>query len=401
LRRSVKYGLYGLAVAGVLGGSAAWAVAPASRSVDVKIDGRDQQVSTTASNVSGVLAAAGVSVGSHDLVAPDLNSAIGSGSTIVIRRGHLLHLTIDGKTSDVWVNADSVDEALGQLGYNSDSQVSVSRSTRLGTLNAGGTNLSIFSPKRITIKVDHKNLAIISAGPTVNQALSRAKVVLSSTDRLSAPRTSALRDREVITVQRVRYASRVVSVPVGYARLTRSDPSRYVGQSSTTAGHRGLNRVTYRLTFIDGKLASRVKTGAKLVSAPVSQVTSVGTKQRPVVVVTRRAPAPRPVYSQPAPRPVYSQPSPPRNTGATPPPVRSGLNWDAVAACEAGGNWHINTGNGFYGGLQFDSGTWLSNGGGAYAPRADLASREQQIAVATRLYNARGSSPWPVCGQRL
>jgi hypothetical protein len=78
-----------------------------------------------------------------------------------------------------------------------------------------------------------------------------------------------------------------------------------------------------------------------------------------------------------------------------------GLNWDAVAACESGGNWHINTGNGFYGGLQFDSGTWLSNGGGAYAPRADLASREQQIAVANRLYAARGSSPWPVCGARL
>jgi hypothetical protein len=77
------------------------------------------------------------------------------------------------------------------------------------------------------------------------------------------------------------------------------------------------------------------------------------------------------------------------------------LNWDAVAQCESGGNWSINTGNGFYGGLQFDYGTWLAYGGGSYAPRADLASRDAQIAVATRLYNARGSSPWPVCGQYL
>ncbi|HLY34800.1 MAG TPA: transglycosylase family protein, partial [Jatrophihabitantaceae bacterium] len=84
-----------------------------------------------------------------------------------------------------------------------------------------------------------------------------------------------------------------------------------------------------------------------------------------------------------------------------PPVSTSGLNWDAVAQCESGGNWHINTGNGFYGGLQFDYSTWLSNGGGAYAPRADLATREQQIAVANRLYAARGSSPWPVCGQYL
>jgi len=77
----------------------------------------------------------------------------------------------------------------------------------------------------------------------------------------------------------------------------------------------------------------------------------------------------------------------------------SSVNWDAVAKCESGNNWHINTGNGYYGGLQFDRGTWLSNGGGKYASRADLASREQQIAIADVLYSHRGLSPWPVCGK--
>src|SRR5262245_42776757 len=68
--------------------------------------------------------------------------------------------------------------------------------------------------------------------------------------------------------------------------------------------------------------------------------------------------------------------------------------WDRVAQCESGGDWHINTGNGFYGGLQFTYGTWLAAGGGRFAPRADLASREQQIAVASTL----ALSNWPVCG---
>jgi len=68
--------------------------------------------------------------------------------------------------------------------------------------------------------------------------------------------------------------------------------------------------------------------------------------------------------------------------------------WDRIAQCESGGNWSINTGNGYYGGLQFDSGTWLANGGGTYAPRADLASRTQQIAVANKVYASRGLSPW-------
>lgn len=77
----------------------------------------------------------------------------------------------------------------------------------------------------------------------------------------------------------------------------------------------------------------------------------------------------------------------------------SNVNWDAIAKCESGNNWHINTGNGYYGGLQFDRGTWTGNGGGQYASRADLATREQQIAIAEVLYSHRGLSPWPVCGK--
>lgn len=71
-------------------------------------------------------------------------------------------------------------------------------------------------------------------------------------------------------------------------------------------------------------------------------------------------------------------------------------NWDAIASCESGGNWHINTGNGYYGGLQFTRDTWLSAGGGKYAPRADLATKDEQIAIASTL----GLGNWPVCGKR-
>ena len=71
--------------------------------------------------------------------------------------------------------------------------------------------------------------------------------------------------------------------------------------------------------------------------------------------------------------------------------------WDAVAQCESGGNWSINTGNGFYGGLQFTSSTWAAYGGTAYASRADLASRDQQIAIAQKVLVGQGPGAWPVC----
>ena len=75
--------------------------------------------------------------------------------------------------------------------------------------------------------------------------------------------------------------------------------------------------------------------------------------------------------------------------------------WSGVAQCESGGNWSINTGNGYYGGLQFSQGTRAGHGGTAYAPRADLASPSQQIAVAERVLAGQGIGAWPVCGKNL
>ncbi|WP_432188160.1 transglycosylase family protein [Streptomyces sp. Tue6028] len=74
--------------------------------------------------------------------------------------------------------------------------------------------------------------------------------------------------------------------------------------------------------------------------------------------------------------------------------------WDRIAQCESGGNWHINTGNGYYGGLQFSAGTWRAYGGTAYASRADQASRSAQIAVATKVQRAQGWGAWPTCAAR-
>ncbi|MGW2378188.1 MULTISPECIES: transglycosylase family protein [Kitasatospora] len=95
--------------------------------------------------------------------------------------------------------------------------------------------------------------------------------------------------------------------------------------------------------------------------------------------------------------------APPGGESGTDPGGRSEgsrYDWERVAACESSGNWHINSGNGYFGGLQFDQSTWRANGGLAYAPRADLASREAQMAVAQHLADRRGLSPWPVCGSR-
>src|SRR4051812_13647057 len=137
-----------------------------------------------------------------------------------------------------------------------------------------------------------------------------------------------------------------------------------------------------------------------LQSAAVSQVADLQSRQGAMQAQLDRARATvvdlqsRRTTAAPAPAPVAPTPG-------RPAPVPSGHNWDAVAQCESGGNWSINTGNGFYGGLQFTSRTWLAFGGGAYASRADLAAKSQQIAIAEKVLAVQGPGAWPICGRNL
>ena len=105
------------------------------------------------------------------------------------------------------------------------------------------------------------------------------------------------------------------------------------------------------------------------------------------------APAPPPVGFDP------NVPPPPAPDAPPPPPVHKAysVNWDAIAQCESGGNWAINTGNGFSGGLQFTSSTWHANGGSGSPQNA---SREEQIRVAENVLHSQGIGAWPVCGRR-
>jgi LysM repeat protein len=86
---------------------------------------------------------------------------------------------------------------------------------------------------------------------------------------------------------------------------------------------------------------------------------------------------------------------------ASPAQAASSGTWDRLAGCESGGSWSINTGNGYYGGLQFSGSTWRAFGGGQYASRADRATRTEQILVAEKVLAAQGWGAWPSCSSRL
>lgn len=124
----------------------------------------------------------------------------------------------------------------------------------------------------------------------------------------------------------------------------------------------------------------------------------------PVAGPAPDAPPPPPAPDAPPPPAPDAPPppapdAPPPGPDVPPPPARKAysVNWDAIAQCESGGNWGINTGNGFAGGLQFTPSTWRANGGSG-SPAG--ASREEQIRVAENVLHSQGIGAWPVCGRR-
>lgn len=371
VRRSVKYGLYGAVLAGLVGGATAFATASSSTPVTLVVDGHSKKIETDAADVRGVLKQAGYDVDAHDIVAPNLGSKVSDGDKIVLKQGRLLHLDVDGKRLNVWTTAPTVALALDQLGYSQQNFVSVSRSKRL-PLDAA-TSIDVRTPKSVVITTAGKSTKVVSTAGTVGQLLADSSVSFDSNDKVTPAVGTALTDGLAVRVQRVTISNRTKTESIEFDVKKIRDSKLYTDQTEVvTSGRQGTVKLTYATTYVDGKSTNRKLVARTVVTNPRTKVERIGTKARP----------------QP------KQPKQPKLTN-------NGLNWDAMAQCESGGNWHINTGNGFYGGVQFDSGTWLSNGGGAYAPRADLASREQQITIATKLYNARGSSPWPVCGARL
>jgi uncharacterized protein YabE (DUF348 family) len=374
VRRSVKYGLYGAVLAGATVATTAAFASPGRHShpITLVVDGKRSQASTTADNVVGALAAAGYRLRSHDIVAPGAHSALKDNQTIVLNRGRLLRLDLDGNRTDIWTTEPTVARALAALGYSSSDYVSVSRSKRLPL---DPTSLELRAPKAVDVVHDGKTQNLVTTDENVADVLGALDVQVGAQDRLAPAAGTVITPGLKIVLQRVRTKFVTEHKSIGYPVTRKTDSSMYENQTKVVkSGHQGAKAVTYKLVFVDGKLAHKTFVSRKITEQPKTQVEKVGTKHRP--------------------QPKHTSPPPPTSSG-------NGLNWDAVANCESGGNWHINTGNGFYGGLQFSASTWISQGGGAYASRADLASREQQIAIATKLYNQSGSSPWPVCGQYL
>jgi hypothetical protein len=192
-------------------------------------------------------------------------------------------------------------------------------------------------------------------------------VPMGPADTISPLGPNGLTNGATIAITRNAVTQVTESAPIAPPMQTISDPTLNAGQTKVDQpGQAGEQVQNFTVNLTNGKEVGRTATGAPTITkAPVGGVIRKGTKK-----------------AQPA--------------------IGNTSRWDAIAKCESGGDWSINTGNGYYGGIQFDKQTWNAYGGSQYAALPSQATREQQISVAEKVRDGRGGSysAWPVCGQK-
>ncbi|MBV9089111.1 MAG: transglycosylase family protein [Mycobacteriaceae bacterium] len=352
----------GLLVALALAGGYAVAV---HKTVTLSVDGVPMTVSTMKSRVIDVVRQNGFAVGDHDDLYPTADQPVHQSDTIVLRRGRPLQVSIDGQPSKkMWTTALTVDQALKQLSMSDAAPAAASRTSRLPLT---GMALTLVTPKNVHINDGGVASVHRLAAADVGLLLAAAGAPLEEGDKVVPPAWTPVTDGMEISVTRIRLQDITTRMPLPASTRRIEDPTMNMSRRVVVdPGTPGTQDVTFAVSIVNG-----VVTGRRLVAHDIL------TPARPTVLRIGAKP------------------------GTEVPPVTNAATWDAVASCEASGNWSINTGNGFYGGVQFDQPTWERNGGLRYAARADLATREEQIAIAEVTQARQGWGAWPVCGARV
>ena len=348
-----------------------------NKTVTVNVDGKVTSVQTFGGTVGQVVKSANLELKPTDRVSPAIDASVQNGTVINVNQAKEVTVSLDGAEKTVNTTAQDVEDLVTELGVASASSVSAPKDAQLAV---EGSFVSISTPKTVSIVADGKVDTTTTTAATVGKVLEDAGLALGANDRTSQPANAHVVNNMVIKVSRVDNAQTAVATEdIDFETVTTESAELLKGEKEVAqAGSAGKVEKTYKLVLVDGREASRTLVSETVTVQPVAEKITVGTKPKPVA---QAAPAT----------------SAGSNTGAAAPAMMNEAMWDKIAQCESGGNWSINSGNGYYGGLQFDIQTWIGAGGGAYAPNASLATKAQQIDIANRVYAQRGLQPWG-CG---
>jgi len=331
------------------------------KDVRLEVDGQVVPAGAFALTVADVLAARGITVAEGDLVSPALDAPVSDGQTVSVRFSKPLTLRVDGEAHTFETNAATLNAALAEapVGDLAAAWLSMAPSTQLPR---DGLTVTVSTPKDVEFELAGKAKRVNTTAHTVADLLAQQGVALGATDRLRPGPDAILADGQKIVLDRVRVSTKTKTETVAFKTVSRKNSALWKGESRLlTAGKAGKARRTYEITVVNGEVTRRKVLKEVVLAKPTARVQEIGTKTTSNGVGINLA--------------------------------RAAM-WDRIARCESGGRWNINTGNGYYGGLQFALASWNANGGRDFAAYPHHASRAEQITVANRYYAKAGTSPW-------
>ena len=339
------------------------------KDVTIDVNGQQMDLVTMSNSVEGALKQAGIKIGPDDLIVPSPSERLTRTESIKVRSAKSVAVVVDGQEKTIKSTALTVDELVSEIGseiggVNEGDLLSKGRDT---VIPADGMKLDITRPKVVSINDGGDVTYTQMAASNVGDLLRRRNINLNPEDVVTPSITSPVKAGMDVRIDRVRTDQVRETVPFEAPANYKDDATAFEGDEVVEeAGTPGSKEVKRSIRIVNGKEESNTVISEKEVTPAKHATIKRGTKAK-----------------------------------ASAPSVANGSVWDSLAQCEAGGNWAINTGNGFSGGLQFTPSTWLAYGGGQYAPQAHLATREQQIAVASKVQAGQGWGAWPACTAKL
>lgn len=318
------------------------------KTVALSVDGQERTVSMFGSTVADALTAANVTVGAEDQVSPALDAPIAAGQTINVLTEKGVEVSIDGSSRVVSTTGLTVEDLIKQLGIEPGSKISLDENTPLTSLNS--------------------TLTITTADALADAAAEKAAAEKAEADKKVAAAKEAAKKAAAAKEATKKAAAAQAAAAAKKAEAAKvAEAARQAAAAQTAAA----------------KAAAAKETAAKEAAAKAATQTATATK-----AATQTAAAKE------------TQAASSSSKTATAPTNVSGA-WAALAQCESGGNWATNTGNGYYGGLQFSLSSWRAVGGTQYAAYPHQASASQQIAAAEKLRASGGWGHWPACSSKL
>jgi resuscitation-promoting factor RpfB len=363
-------------------GSGATALAM-DKTVTLVVDGSERTLHTFAADVGSALAAVGMVPTPQDRISPAPPTELVDGDEIVVERGRLLTLVEGGSERRVWTTADSVDEALRGLGVEVEPrQVSAAPAA---LIPLAGMSLELRIPREVTLADGTAApVPVTTTAGTVGALLAERGVQLGPDDVAVPSGDTPLTDGTAVQVVRNGIGEVVETREIPPPEQVVEDPGMPRGEKEVVEeGRPGEQMSVMRVHVQNGQEVRREQVRAGGMTPPEPRVVRVGTKE-PTAEEEAAAAEEEAAGDGEAPA------------------VSDRATWERLAQCESTGDWSINTGNGYYGGLQFNARTWRAYGGDAYAPLPHQATPEEQMAVATKMRDDRGGyGAWPACARKL